>query len=79
MDECCERKEWAFETTADLYASFKAWIEKAGENAPSMKRFSMTLTERGLEKGAQCETRKKGFKGIRLIRANYGDSSRYGS
>jgi putative DNA primase/helicase len=80
LSECCDcASEWAFETTADLYASFKLWVEKAGEQAPSMKRFVMAMSERGHEQGRDSKTRKKGFKGVRIIRPDYSEDLRYGA
>ena len=78
LAEYCEDADFAFETTADLYASFKGWVETAGEYAPSMKRFAMTMAERGYKNDRDGKSRRKGFKGVRLARPNYTDDRRYG-
>ena len=78
LDECCERKDFALETTDELYASFKAWLEKAGEVPPSMKRFSMMMAEHKFEKDLHPKTRKSCFKGVRLLRPNYTEDPRSG-
>ena len=80
LEECCETDaaDWEFERTSDLYSSFKDWCVKAGENAPTQKRFSMTMKERELAPHRDPKTRHNGFRGLRLIRPDYTDDSRYG-
>ena len=78
MEECTEpASDWTFETSAALFASWKAWAEKAGETVGSRKRFADTLRARGYpaKKGAKGV---RGFEGIRLKRPDYSDDPRYG-
>jgi putative DNA primase/helicase len=65
MDEQCIRELDAWENTTTLYAAWKAWADKAGEYAGTMRRFAQTLEMRGLT----YERRKKarGFRGVRLL------------
>ena len=74
IEECCESQERTHETTADLYASWKAWAEKAGEFAGSQKAFSENMRTRGFEPKRQAGTGKAGFKDIALIRPDYTDA-----
>lgn len=78
LEECTRRADWCFETTNDLYASYKAWSEKAGERQPTMKKFSMTMEERGYAKKKHPTTRRGGFEGIELVRHDYTDDPRHG-
>jgi putative DNA primase/helicase len=68
--------EWAFETGAALFASWKAWADKSGEYAGTRKRFADTLQGRGFptKKGTGGV---RGFAGIRLVRPDYTDDPRY--
>ncbi len=78
LEECTSpANEWAFETGAALFASWKAWAEKAGEHAGTRKRFADTLQSRGFptKKGPAGV---RGFAGIQLARADYTDDPRYG-
>jgi putative DNA primase/helicase len=54
-------------TTADLFASWKAWADDAGEFVASQKRFSQTLQHRGFVPKRQTGTGRSGFQGIGLI------------
>jgi putative DNA primase/helicase len=78
LGECVQRRETAYETTADLFASWKAWAERAGETPGSLKRFSQTMTDRGIEARRQAKTGKTGFQGVRLNRPDYTEDPRYG-
>lgn len=78
LAECVERRSTAYETTADLFASWKAWAERAGESPGSLKRFSQTMSDRGIEAKRQARTGKNGFQGVRLIRPDDTDDRRYG-
>ncbi len=71
LDECCERQEGGHETTADLFASWKGWVEKAGERARSQKVFSQAMRARGFEAKRQAGTGKAGFKDIALKQPDY--------
>ena len=78
LGECVTRRDTAYETTADLFASWKAWADRAGEHPGSLKRFSQTMLNRGIEAKRQAGTGRAGFQGARLVRANYTDGRRYG-
>jgi putative DNA primase/helicase len=67
------------ETTADLFASWKAWADKAGEHVGTQKRFSQNLASRGYMPKRQGGTGRAGFAGLRLVRADYTDDPRYGT
>lgn len=78
LGECVERRDTAYETTADLFASWKSWADRAGESPGSAKRFSQTMTDRGIEAKRQARTGRNGFVGVRLVRPDYTDDPRYG-
>ena len=59
-----------------MFASWKAWADKAGETTGSRKRFADTLQARGYVPKRTKTAR--GFEGIRLVRPNYSDDERYG-
>ena len=52
---------------AALFASWKAWAEKAGERTGSMKAFSQDLESRGFGKKRQGGTGKRMFTGIAVV------------
>jgi putative DNA primase/helicase len=79
LDECVQRQPDAYETNADLFASWKSWADRAGESSGSLKRFSQTMCDRGIEARRQSGTGKSGFQGVRLIRPDYTDDPRYGT
>lgn len=65
LDECCDRVDpSSWETTSSLFASWRAWAEKAAEPPGSMKRFVQNMETRGIV----YERRKhgRGFLGIKL-------------
>jgi putative DNA primase/helicase len=64
MDERCERTISAWESSSDLFASWKAWAEMAGELSGTMKRFAQKLEVRGLHPSRKMHGR--GFDGIKL-------------
>ncbi len=71
IEECCDRDVGAWESSAALFASWKAWAEKTGEFAGSQKRFSQTLMNRDFSEKRQAGTGARGFLGLRLVRADY--------
>ena len=78
LEECTEPAiDSAYETSADLFASWKFWADKAGEHVGSRKRFADALQSRGLatKKGPGGV---RGFESIRLARHDYTDDPRYG-
>jgi putative DNA primase/helicase len=66
MEEACERDPSAFETSSDLFASWKAWAERSGEVPGALKAFRQALEKRGLHENRQHS--KRGFLGLRLSR-----------
>ena len=77
LEECTEpASDWHFEKSADLFASWKAWAEKAGETPGTRKRFADTLQSRGY--ATKHTKAARGFEGIQLARPDYSDDARYG-
>lgn len=66
IDDQCAREPGAWESSSDLYASWKIWAERAGENPGSMKRFAQTLEARGYCR--HKKTHGQGFDGLRINR-----------
>jgi putative DNA primase/helicase len=66
-EEACEPAKNAFERQSDLYASWKAFAERSGEQGGSSKRFSQNLARYGFEKVKNSQGR--GFRGMKLIQA----------
>ncbi len=79
FDECCKRASLGYETTADLFASWKIWADRAGEFPGSQRRFAQNMRARGgFEPKRQGHTGRTGFEGVRLERPNHSDDARYG-
>jgi putative DNA primase/helicase len=64
IDECCERDPEAWESSMDLFASFKAWAERAGEYGGSRKRFAQVLEGHGLV--LHRHKLARGYRGLKL-------------
>jgi putative DNA primase/helicase len=79
LDECCVQQERARENTAELYASWKVWAERTGEQPGTSKRLSQAMQARGFTPKREPGTGKRGFDGIRLKRHEYSDDPRCGS
>jgi hypothetical protein len=67
----------AFETRADLFASWSGWAEKSGEHVGTQRRLIEALRSRGFEDARRNGLR--GFDGIVVTRQNYTEDRRYGS
>ena len=65
--ERCETKQTHYATSGDLFKSWKAWAEGAGEHAGSQKRLSQNLQARGFEPKRQGGTGRMGFVGISVV------------
>jgi len=65
IDDECERDANAWESSADLFASWKAWAERSGEFAGSTKRFGQNLETRGFQPLRKMNGR--GFQGLRIV------------
>ncbi len=66
--ECCETLGTHYATSGELFASWKAWAERAGEFAGSQKRLSQNLQARGFEPKRQAGTGRMGFLGISVVK-----------
>lgn len=64
FEESCDAAFDGFETTSDLYASWKRWADRAGEFAGSAKRFSQTMAAHGYVWERRMHGR--GFRGVWL-------------
>jgi putative DNA primase/helicase len=64
IDECCVPDPQAWETRADLYASWSRWATKAGEPVGSRKNFVQNLEAHGYRPHRKHKGR--GFYGLRL-------------
>lgn len=74
LGESCRVGVDQYETTADLFVSWKVWAERAGERVGSMKSLSQTLVARGFQPRRQGGTGRSGFEGIALGSAGeFGD------
>lgn len=67
MDECCQQGSNAWTRTRDLFQSWKAWAEVAGEYAGSEKRLRALMDERGFQPKRQPGTGLRGYVGLRLV------------
>ena len=65
IDDMAERDRGSFTKTADLFASWSTWAEKAGEYVGSAKRFSQALETRSFDPHRHYQL-GRGFRGIRL-------------
>lgn len=77
-EECTTPDPNARELLAELFASWRAWADRAGEPAGSQKRFAQVLEERGFTRQRQGGTGKTEYLGARLNRRDYTDDPRYG-
>jgi putative DNA primase/helicase len=64
IEDAAARDPNAWESTTDLYASFRTWAEKAGEHTGSLKRFGERLESRGIS--FQRRKYGRGYLGLRL-------------
>jgi phage/plasmid-associated DNA primase len=67
IDDKCECVPSAWEQSTDLFASWSAWAERAGEHAGTMKRFAQMLESRGYN--AERRRYGRGFIGLRLAQS----------
>lgn len=78
-EECTATNPNAWESSADLWSSWKAWAELAGEHVGAKKGFAQQLTERGLVPHREGGTGGRGYRGARLNRQDYTNDPRYGN
>lgn len=67
LAECTEAEPTAITLVADLFASWREWSNGTAEYTGSLKRLSAALMARKFERTQEPVTRKKGFKGIKII------------
>ncbi|WP_048862215.1 phage/plasmid primase, P4 family, partial [Acidisphaera rubrifaciens] len=65
VDECCEVGRHREEGSSALYAAWRTWAERAGEQPGTQKRFSQSLLERGYQ-ACRLPNGKAAFRGIGL-------------
>ena len=63
----CECNPSYQDSSASLFASWKAWAELNGEYAGSQKRLAENLQARGMERITIGHAKKSGYQGIRVI------------
>jgi putative DNA primase/helicase len=64
IDDACEIDKRAWEKTGDLYASWREWADKSGEQAGTVRRFSQNLEDRGYS--PQRKMTARGFNGLKI-------------
>jgi putative DNA primase/helicase len=73
IDDQCQVDPNAWESSTDLFRSFRSWADRSGEYHGSLKKFVQRLEDRGemlgLRKGRDSAGRR-GFYGLRMIRAD---------
>jgi P4 family phage/plasmid primase-like protien len=77
-DECAEPDPHAWESSGDLWSSWKRWAEHTGEFVGNQRKFSESLLLHGLSPERQPGTGARGYRGLRLLRPDYTSDSRYG-
>jgi putative DNA primase/helicase len=65
IDERCQRRPNAWESSSRLFSSWRDWADKAGEPAGSMKRFVQRLENQGFKPRRQATGR--GFDELALL------------
>ena len=67
VEECTDLDANAWEATGSLYASWKRWAERGGEEfVGTQRRFAGILEERDFTKKRAADTGIRGFLGLRL-------------
>lgn len=74
LEECCERDPAAWEATAELFASWNAWVERNGERPWAKKRFGQVMESRGFE-AERGRSGNRGYRGVRLVRSENQESA----
>ena len=68
IEECCRLAPAAWTASSKLFASWKAFAERAGEPVGSAKSFAQKLEERGLQ--MKLTMKARGFMGLAIIETN---------
>ena len=76
-DECAEVDPHAWESSGDLWSSWKRWAEHTGEFVGKQRKFSESLILRGLSPERQPGTGARGYRGLRLLRQDDTSDPRY--
>jgi putative DNA primase/helicase len=66
IEECCEVNSNAWERTADLFASWRAWAERNGEFVGDQRQFRDRLEARGVFHRREPSTGRAGYQGLKL-------------
>lgn len=66
LSERCTKFDSATAFTLDLFQSYTEWANQNKEYVGSAKRLATALTSRGYERWQDPESRRKGFRGIRI-------------
>jgi len=66
----CDLNGWV--SSADLFHSYKAWAQEAGEPMGSEKGLVDALKERGFKQKRQGGSGKRGFLGLRIVGLDHG-------
>ena len=72
LEEACECDPDAWEGSSALFASWKAWAEKAGEHPGTMKRLIQSLEARGFI--ARRRMNGRGLEGLRIKHNDLSDA-----
>ena len=67
IEECCKCGSNLSDTLANLWASWQAWAESAGEYVGSKRKFSQRLEDKGFDRSASHGKARR-YIGIQLIR-----------
>jgi putative DNA primase/helicase len=79
IEERCELKPSYTDTSANLFASWKAWAELMGEPQMSRKAFGGNLESRnGIAKTTIGHAKTRGYKGIRVVTPSNAKDPRWG-
>ena len=68
IDDKCDRSSHSWESSANLFFSWKSWADAAGEPCGAQRGFAQKLAAHGFESARNKQAR--GFHGLR-IRADY--------
>ena len=77
--DCTVADKNAWESSADLWKSWRGWAEKAGEVVGTQRGFSSKLEDHGFVPERRSHMSTRGYRGARIICRDYTDNPRYGS
>jgi phage/plasmid-associated DNA primase len=66
--ECCDRAQFVWGGSSELFASWRQWADQAGEYVGSQKRFSQALEARGFKPKRDGKTGRAGFEALAAVR-----------